>query len=92
MYGYGGRVSRRNTGFASGATVGNVITGAAAAGAGLQAGDVITSLNGRSVTSATDVSTALTGTNPGDQVAIGWTDQAGATHTATVALGASPVA
>jgi predicted Zn-dependent peptidase len=54
--------------------------------------DVITSLDGKSVTSSTDVSNALTGTNPGDQVTIGWTDQAGGTHTATVALGASPVA
>jgi S1-C subfamily serine protease len=91
VYGYGGGFAT-NTGFASGATVGNVITGGAAATAGLQAGDVITSLDGKSVTSATDVSNALTGTNPGDRVTIGWTDQAGGTHTATVALGASPVA
>ncbi len=90
MAGYGFGAS--NAGLVSGATVGNVIPGGAAAGAGLQAGDVITSLNGKPVTSATDVSTALAGTNPGDQVTIGWTDQAGASHTATVALGASPVA
>jgi S1-C subfamily serine protease len=91
MYGYGGGFAT-DTGFVSGATVGNVITGGAAATAGLQAGDIITSLNGKSVTSATDVSNALTGTNPGDRVTIGWTDQAGGTHTATVTLGASPVA
>jgi S1-C subfamily serine protease len=86
-FGYG-----RNASAASGATVGNVISGTAAAGAGLQAGDVITSLNGHAVASATDVGTALTGANPGDQVTIGWTDQSGVAHTATVALGASPVA
>ena len=86
-YGYG-----RDASAASGATVGNVISGTAAAGAGLQAGDVITSLNGHAVASATDVGTALTGANPGDQVTIGWTDQSGVAHTATVALGASPIA
>jgi S1-C subfamily serine protease len=91
MYGYGTGFAD-NAGFASGATVGNVISGGAAAEAGLQAGDVITSLDRQQVASATDVSTALAGTNPGDQVTIGWTDQSGATHTATVALGASPVA
>jgi S1-C subfamily serine protease len=88
-YGYGSGYARDA---ASGAVVGNVVSGGAAAAAGLQAGDVITSLDGRSITSATDVSAALTGANPGDPVAIGWTDQSGVAHTATVALGASPVA
>jgi S1-C subfamily serine protease len=88
-YGFG---SARNAAAASGATVGTVIPGSAAAAAGLQAGDVITSLDGHAIGSATDVGSALTGWNPGDQVTIGWTDQSVATHTATVALGASPVA
>jgi S1-C subfamily serine protease len=86
-YGYAGNAS-----VASGATIGNVVSGTAAAGAGLRAGDVITSLNGHAVASAADVSAALVGANPGDQVRIGWTDQSGVAHTATVALGASPVA
>ncbi len=86
-YGYG---YARNA--VSGAVVGNVVPGGAAAAAGLQAGDVITSLHGRSIASATDVGAALTGANPGDQVTIGWTDQSGVAHTATVALGASPIA
>ena len=72
--------------------MGDVVSGGAAAAAGLQAGDVITSLDGRSIASAADVSAALTGADPGDQVTIGWTDQSGVVHTATVALGASPVA
>jgi S1-C subfamily serine protease len=88
-YGYG---YARDAGFASGATVGGVVSGGAAASAGLAAGDVITSLNGRTISSAADLSAALVGANPGDQVAIAWTAQAGATHTATVTLGASPVA
>ena len=86
-FGYSGNATT-----ATGATIGNVVSGTAAAGAGLQADDVITSLNGHAVSSAADVSAALVGTNPGDQVSIGWTDQSGAAYTATVALGASPVA
>ena len=88
-YGYG---YARNAAAASGAVVGDVVSGGAAAAAGLQAGDVITSLNGRRIASAADVSAALTSANPGDQVTIAWTDQSGVAHTATVALGASPVA
>ena len=87
-YGYGSGYARDA---ASGAVVGDVVPGGAAAAAGLQAGDVITSLDGRSITSATDVSAALTGANPGDHVAIGWSDRSGVAHTTTVALGASPV-
>jgi len=75
-----------------GAQVSGVVSGAAAESAGLQAGDVITSLNGRSVSTPDDVSAALVGANPGDQVTIGWTSQDGSQHTAPVTLGASPVA
>jgi S1-C subfamily serine protease len=82
----------RNAGVASGATVGGVVSGSAAAGAGLLAGDVITSLNGHTITSASDVSAALVGANPGDQVTLGWTDTSGGSHSATVTLGTSPVA
>ena len=48
LYGYGYGYARNAT---SGAVVGNVIPGGAAAAAGLQAGDVITSLSGRSIAS-----------------------------------------
>ncbi|MEW1954304.1 trypsin-like peptidase domain-containing protein [Terrabacter sp. NPDC080008] len=75
-----------------GAQVSGVLSGAAAADAGLQAGDVITSLNGHPITSADDVSAALVGANPGDHVDIAWTSQDGTQHTSTVTLGASPVA
>jgi S1-C subfamily serine protease len=76
----------------AGATVGGVVSGSAAAGAGLLAGDLITSLNGHPITSASDVSAALVGANPGDQVTLGWTDTSGGSHSATVTLGTSPVA
>lgn len=76
----------------AGAQVSGVLSGAAAANAGLQSGDVITSLNGRSISSPEDVSTALAQSNPGDRVAIAWTSQDGSQHTAQATLGASPVA
>ncbi|WP_343993226.1 S1C family serine protease [Terrabacter terrae] len=84
--GYGGPVTT------PGAQVSGVLSGAAAAEAGLQAGDVITRLDGRAVTSPDDVSSALVGANPGDSVAIDWTSQDGSQHNASVTLGASPVA
>ena len=86
-YGYADNIGSR-----SGATVSGVVSSGAAAGAGLEAGDVITSLNGHAIGTASDVSAALVGANPGDRVSLGWTDTSGAAHMATVALGASPVA
>jgi S1-C subfamily serine protease len=75
-----------------GAQLSGVVGGGAAESAGLQAGDVITSIDGQAVASPDDVSTALAGAHPGDRVTIGWTSQDGSQHTAPVTLGASPVA
>ena len=76
----------------SGATVESIVSGAAAAQAGLEAGDQITALGGHAVTSAADVSALLAKYNPGDRIKIVWIDQVGSEHAATVTLGASPVA
>ena len=68
-------------------------SGAAAAQAGLEAGDQITALGGHAVTSAEDVSALLADYNPGDHIKIVWIDQVGQSRqAATVTLGASPVA
>lgn len=75
-----------------GAQLSGVVGGGAAESAGLQAGDVITSIDGQAVASPDDVSRALAGAHPGDRVTIGWTSQDGSQHTAPVTLGASPVA
>ena len=56
----------------SGAFVTQVLAGTAAERAGLRAGDVITSLGGKTITSAEDVSAALGSTKPGDTVDISW--------------------
>ena len=84
--GYGGDGSST----ASGAPVAGTVSGSAAAQAGLTQGDVITSVAGHTITSPTGVSSALAQHHPGDKISIGWTDQTGQSHTATVQLGAGP--
>jgi S1-C subfamily serine protease len=76
----------------SGAVVSGVQSGSPAAGAGMAAGDVITSINGQQVASPNQLQSALTGKHPGDSVTVGWTDQSGGTHTVTVHLEAGPPA
>ena len=77
---------------ASGPTVSSVVSGGPAAQAGLAAGDVITSLAGRSVYSNTTISSLLVGYHPGDKVQIGWVDFSGQSHTGTVEFGSGPPA
>jgi len=55
-------------------------------------GDVITSLGGHTVDSATTLSTLMAGYHPGTKVVLGWTDVNGQAHTATVSLGSGPAA
>ena len=76
----------------SGAAVTGVQPGSPAAGAGLVAGDVITSVNGQSIADNTALTQAMTGKHPGDSVNVGWTDPSGAHHGATVQLEAGPPA
>ena len=76
----------------SGALIGGVVDDTAAARAGLEAGDEIAKVGGRTVTSADDLAAALAAYDAGDRVKIVWIDQAGSSHAATVKLGASPVA
>ena len=76
----------------SGAAVAGVVSGTPAAQTGLAAGDVITTAGGHLVTSPKTLQAALEQFHPGDSVTIGWTDQAGQTHTATVTLINGPAA
>ena len=64
----------------------------AAAQAGLTGGDLITVVNGQPIDSPTALGTAMAALHPGDTVTLRWTDQAGATHTATGKLTAGPAA
>jgi S1-C subfamily serine protease len=76
----------------SGAAVGSVVSGDPAASAGITGGDVITSLAGKTVTSATSLSTILIGYHPGQKVQIAWTSGTGQTQTATITLASGPPA
>ncbi len=62
----------------AGAFVQTVNPGTGAAAAGLRQGDVITSIDGRRVRSATDVGAAVRSKEPGDTVRIGWERQGSA--------------
>ena len=73
-----------------GAAVLGVLAAGPAAQAGLTAGDVITAMAGRTVTSAGDLTTALARHSPGQRVTLTWSDATGARHSATVTLGAGP--
>jgi S1-C subfamily serine protease len=74
----------------SGALVDGVVCGTAAAAAGLAAGDVITSFDGRTVTSATALSDVLRQERPGSRGALTWVSVGGAWHTVIVTLTAGP--
>jgi S1-C subfamily serine protease len=73
-----------------GAAVVDVVPGEAAQGAGLAAGDLITSLGGSAVDSPTTLVALIDRDHPGQSVAVGWTDQFGQEHTAQVTLGTGP--
>jgi S1-C subfamily serine protease len=74
----------------SGVAISGVVPGSAAAGAGLTAGDQITSVAGHTVTSSTEIQSVLGNYRPGDKISISWSDQSGQSHTATVTLSAGP--
>jgi S1-C subfamily serine protease len=76
----------------SGAAVEAVLQGTPAANAGLSAGDVITSIDGRSVSSPTALQAAMERHHPGDRVTIGYTDQSGQSQSATITLANGPAA
>jgi len=69
----------------AGAFVSDVVAGSSAADAGLQPGDVITSIDGTPVLSASDVGQVLRGRNAGDSVKITY-EREGRTATATATL------
>jgi S1-C subfamily serine protease len=85
-YGYGSG----GTSTTSGAQIEGALSGSPAADAGLSAGDVITSIGGQSVTSATQMQSVIAAYHPGDKVSVSWTDASGQTQTATVTFANGP--
>jgi S1-C subfamily serine protease len=80
------------TGQSSGVELAGAQPGTPAAAAGLTDGDVITAINGTSVTSGTQISQALIPLHPGDKVTVTWTDTNDQSHTTTLTLGTGPSA
>ena len=73
-----------------GAVISGVIDGTPAADAGLQAGDVITGIDGEPVDSGDGLTAGLHGFQPGDEVTVDWTDASGTPRSATVTLSTGP--
>ncbi len=67
-----------------------MVTSSPAPAAGLAQGDVITSVNGTTINTPTDLTNAFEPDHPGTSVTIGWTDTSGGTHTAKVQLSSGP--
>jgi S1-C subfamily serine protease len=75
-----------------GATVVGTQAGGPAAGLGIVAGDVITSVGGVPVNSSASLQAAILKHKPGDKVVVVWTDQGGTQHTGTATLISGPPA
>jgi S1-C subfamily serine protease len=74
----------------TGADVEGTLSGSPSANAGLAQGDVITAINGKTVTSPDDLLNDLGAYHPGDSVTLTWTDTSGQTHSASVTLASGP--
>ena len=74
----------------NGVLVGGVLPGSPAEAAGLAAGDVITSIDGTTVTDSADLRAILFARHPDDSVTIAYTDANGNPATATVTLADGP--
>jgi S1-C subfamily serine protease len=85
--GYGGGYG--STG-ATGSLVAGVVGGGPADKAGLVAGDVITAIDGRVVTTPTVITAVLQTKKPGTRVTLRIVDQTGSTHSVSVKLGSGP--
>jgi len=84
-------ISRLGLNVSSGALVTAVEPGSPAAQIGLTANSVITSIDGTTINSSSDLTPAIQGHKPGDKIKVTWVDQNG-THTATATLVAGPAA
>jgi S1-C subfamily serine protease len=73
-----------------GAVVAGVLSGSPAESAGLAAGDVITAINGRPISSSSSITPVILTKKPGSKVTISHTDRFGDAHTTTVTLVSGP--
>jgi S1-C subfamily serine protease len=73
------------------AVVGNLVADGPAADAGIEAGSTITSFDGTTVSSSTQLRRLIQQHDPGEQVVVTWSDAQGDAHDATITLGRAPV-
>jgi S1-C subfamily serine protease len=88
----GVEIASTNDETSSGVELAGAQAGTAAATAGLAEGDVITALNGATVTTGTQISEALIKEHPGDKVTITYTNTDDQSQTVTLTLGTGPAA
>jgi S1-C subfamily serine protease len=74
----------------SGVIVAQIVPGSPVARAGLNAGDRLTTFDGKSVSSSTRLTSLVATKAPGDAVRIRWVDQFGQAHVATLRLASGP--
>jgi S1-C subfamily serine protease len=74
----------------SGALIAGTVAGGPASSAGLTAGDVITAINGKSVSSPSAITSLILTKKPGAKITVTYTDQLGTSHVTTVTLGSGP--
>jgi len=89
-FGFGSGGGATNPSATSGAIIEGVESGSPASSIGLVDGDVITSVDGHTVTSARSLTTTMQAYHPGDKITVAWTDQSGQTHTASATLTTGP--
>jgi S1-C subfamily serine protease len=77
-------------GYTSGAVVAGTVSGGPAASAGLEAGDVITAINGKSFSSPSAITALILTQKPGAKITVTYLDQYGTSHVTTVTLGSGP--
>jgi S1-C subfamily serine protease len=88
--GFGGAGGGYTAPVSSGAVVCQALPGTAAASAGLTAGDVITAVNGQSVSSEAALTTITAQFKVGQTASIAYVDSNGAKHTTALTLTAGP--
>jgi S1-C subfamily serine protease len=82
-----------NSAPANGVEIGGTVSGSPAAGSGLAEGDVITAVDGHSVSSDTALQTVMVNdVRPGERVTVQYTDTSGQQHSVSVVLASGPPA
>jgi S1-C subfamily serine protease len=86
------QIASQQSSYYQGVVIAGAQAGTPAAKAGLVQGDVVTAINGKSVTTGTQIQQVLIALHPGDKLSTTWADTSGQSHTADITLTAGPAA